>query len=108
MANKRTKPMILESQYESDSDYEFDPSMYEAIDPTYTPGYSEIVQANSIAKADDLKFMVQHEKTGITKRHLYENIIKCDPRPLPFVFRSSTESCMGSVVRSPIDDEPSD
>lgn len=87
MANK--KPVIL-NDYVSQSDeaFEFNAEAFErrSIDATFIPGYFETVQANDVAKADDLKFRIQHEKTGITKEKLY-GVIGAEPKTLPYVFR---------------------
>lgn len=56
----------------------FDPSVIENADTSAVPGYSNIVRANDIAKADDLTFREQHRaalkpngKQGLTKEDLY-------------------------------------
>lgn len=92
MANKpqNRKPVIL-PDYTKDTEREealdFDPSIFDQSDPSWIPGYSEIVQANDIEAADDLTFRNQHSSTNITKEYLYSNIIKAHPRKLPVVFR---------------------
>lgn len=97
------KPVIL-NDYRSQSEeaFEFNPEAFMAgqnIDSTYIPGYSEIVKANDIEKADDLQFQVQHQKTGITKQKLYK-LVGADPRPLPFVFRWLRATGVDGTVNS--------
>lgn len=55
-------------------------------DPSWIEGYSQIVQANDIAAANDLVWANQHEKTGITKEKVY-NLIGARPRELPMQFK---------------------
>jgi hypothetical protein len=84
------KPVILHD-YTEDAEREealqFDPRVFDNADPSYIPGYSEIVQANDIEKANDLVFANQHEGTGITKEYVYTKILKTHPRKLPVIFR---------------------
>lgn len=62
----------------------FDPAIHRGtLDPTRIPGYSEIVQANDIAKADDLVF---REQNGRTKEDLYRQI-GAQPQVLPVEFK---------------------
>ena len=61
----------------------FDPMQHRGhLDPSRIPGYSEIVQANDIAKADDLEF---RDKNGVSKEDMYRKI-GATPRPLPVEF----------------------
>ena len=58
----------------------FDPELHRGhLDPSRIPGYSEIVMANDIAKADDLVF---RDANGVTKEDMYRKI-GATPRPLP-------------------------
>lgn len=52
-------------------------------DPSRIPGWSEYVQANDIAKADDLYF---REQNGMTKEDAYK-LIGAHPKPLEVEFR---------------------
>ena len=83
----KQKPVIL-SDYKSDTDdFGFDPSIFgETNDPYYIPGYTEQCKANDVEKADDFRFREQHQSDGITKQKLYDEVIKCQPRALPYVF----------------------
>lgn len=61
----------------------FDPEMQQDhLDPSRIPGYSEIVMANDIEKADDLIF---RSKNGRTKEEVYRQI-GATPRPLDVEF----------------------
>lgn len=78
------KPALF-ANYTADDNPTFDPTGYEVEDASWIPGYSEIVRANEIAKADDFVWAVQHEKTGITKKQIYE-VIGAQPQELPVEF----------------------
>lgn len=62
----------------------FDPKLHQGyLDPSRIPGYSEIVQANDIAKADDLIF--RDRNNGRTKEDVYKSL-GARPQPLPVEF----------------------
>ena len=61
----------------------FDPNLHRGhLDPSRIPGYSEVVQANDIEKADALLF---RDRNGTTKEDVYRQI-GATPRPLPVEF----------------------
>jgi hypothetical protein len=65
-----TKPIIF-SDTRGDAE-KFDPRLHAGnLDPSRVPGYSEIVKANDIARADPLIF---REKTGMTQEEAYAKI----------------------------------
>lgn len=65
------KPAIFPDE-RSDAE-RFDPILHRGhLDPSRIPGYSEIVQANDIAKADDLYFREQNK--GTTKEDIYRQV----------------------------------
>ncbi len=79
MTDKKEKPVIF-SDNRTDAE-KFDPRLHRgSLDPSRIPGYSEIVQANDIAKADDLWFREANQ--GLTKEDLYRQI-GAKPAKLP-------------------------
>lgn len=79
-----TEKPVLFADERTDSE-KFDPNLHRgALDPSRIPGYSEIVQANDIAKADDLIFREQN--LGKTKEDLYRQI-GAQPQVLPVEFK---------------------
>lgn len=77
------KPVIF-ADPRTDSE-KFDPNLHRgALDPSRIPGYSEIVQANDIDKADPLIFREQN--LGKTKEDLYRQI-GAQPQVLPVEFK---------------------
>lgn len=67
----------------------FDPNKVRDLDPSRIPGYSEIVKANDISKADDLEFREAHRENvgGIrTKEDAYK-AIGAAPRKLRYEFK---------------------
>jgi len=65
------KPLIF-ADVRSDAE-KFDPRLHKGtLDPSRIPGYSEIVQANDIAKADALYFREQNQ--GRTQEDVYKQI----------------------------------
>ena len=79
---KRMKPVLFADE-RTDAE-RFDPKLHRgALDPSRVPGYSEQVQANDIAKADDLIF--RDRNGGRTKEDLYKEI-GASPGPLPVEF----------------------
>lgn len=78
------------------SDYDplaYDPDVWEArsLDPSRIPGYSETVQANDVAKADDFVFQQRQREFGVgdnrfwNKEKVYE-VIGAHPRELEVDF----------------------
>ena len=79
-----TEKPVLFSDTRTDAE-KFDPRQHRGtLDPTRIPGYAEIVQANDIAKADDLIFREQN--LGRTKEDLYRQI-GAQPQELPVEFK---------------------
>jgi hypothetical protein len=77
-----SKPLLFADE-RTDAE-RFDPRLHRGhLDPSRIPGYSEIVQANDIAKADDLIF--RERNAGRTKEHFYKQI-GASPQPLPVEF----------------------
>lgn len=75
------KPLLFPDE-RSDAE-RFDPNLHRGyLDPSRIPGYSEIVMANDIDKADALEF---RSKNGITKEAMYAKI-GASPRVLPVEF----------------------
>lgn len=69
-SKKPSKPAIFADD-RSDAE-RFDPNLHRGhLDPSRIPGYSEIVMANDIAKADDLLF---RSANGRTKEDVYREI----------------------------------
>lgn len=78
---KPSKPVLF-ADARADAE-KFDPMSHRGhLDPSRIPVYSEIVQANDIAKADDLDFRY---KNGFTKEEAYRRI-GATPRPLEVEF----------------------
>jgi hypothetical protein len=76
------KPLLFSD--DNAVDLRFDPWANEgALDPGRIEGYSEIIKANDIAKADDLVFREQNQ--GRTKEDLYKQI-GSGPRKLKYEF----------------------
>lgn len=79
----RPKPVLFADE-RTDAE-KFDPKLHRgALDPSRIPGYSEQVQANDIAKADDLIFRSANK--GKTKEDIYREI-GASPGPLPVEFQ---------------------
>jgi len=81
----KNKPAIF-ANYVPDDEQAIDPRGFELDDPSWIPGYSEIIQANEIAAADPLVWANQHAGTGITKEKMYQ-VIGATPRDVPVTFR---------------------
>lgn len=79
-----TKPMLFPEDYNASK---FNPNSRNAMDASRIQGYSEIVQANDVAKADDLRFREAHQTaTHIkTKEDAYK-VIGAKPQQLPVEF----------------------
>ncbi len=79
-----TKPMLFGDNY---NEAKFDPRNRTAMDPSRIGGYSEIVQANDINKADDLQFREAHKGAAVikTKEDAYK-VIGAQPQKLPVNF----------------------
>ena len=66
----------------------FDPSVIRDLDPSRIPGYSEIVRANDIAKADELDFRKAHETSlGVKTKEDAYRMIGAKPRNLDVEFK---------------------
>lgn len=80
----KSKPMLFPSDYD---ERKFDPRKRNAMDSSRIEGYSEIVQANDISKADDLRFREAHAgATHIkTKEDVYK-LLGSKPQELPVEF----------------------
>lgn len=77
----------------------FDPMRHRgALDPSRIPGYSEVVQANDIDKADDLEF---RKANGITKEEAYR-LVGATPRKLSVEFKWLPISGVAGGELSPI------
>lgn len=77
----KTPPLVYADE-RSDAE-KFDPSLHRGhLDPSRIPGYSEIVMANDIEKADALIF---RDRNGVTKEALYQQI-GATPRVLDVEF----------------------
>ena len=77
------KPMVFSDDRTAVE--KFDPRVHQgAVDPGRISGYAEIVQANDIAKADDLIF--RNQNLGRTKEDLYKQI-GARPQDLPVEFK---------------------
>lgn len=81
--SKNEKPVLFSDDR---SDVErFDPRLHQgSLDPSRIPGYSEIVQANDIEKADALRFREQN--AGRTKEDVYKQL-GASPRKLEVEFK---------------------
>jgi len=79
-----TKPLLFPEDYSASR---FDPNQRNATDSSRIDGYSAIVQANDIAKADDLRFRDAHSGGSHikTKEDAYK-IIGARPQELPVEF----------------------
>jgi len=79
------KPALFAEDYSIDK---FNPRSRTASDPSRIGGWSEIVMANDIAKADDLEFREAHrEAVNIsTKEDVYKQI-GAKPQELPVEFK---------------------
>lgn len=87
-----SKPVLFADE-RSDAE-KFDPMMHRGhLDPSRIPGYSEIVMANDIAKADDLDFRY---KNGFTKEEVYAKI-GATPRVLDVEFAWLPVSAAGGA-----------
>ena len=83
MPDVKTKPVIF-SEDRSDAE-RFDPRLHlGSLDPGRIPGYSEIVQANDIARADALEF--REKNLGRTQEDLFKEI-GANPRKLDVEFQ---------------------
>lgn len=93
MTEKTPEKPILFADDRSDVE-RFDPMLHRGhLDPSRIPGYSEIVMANDIAKADDLEF---RHKNGRTKEDVYRQI-GATPRPLDVEFAWLPVSAAGGA-----------
>ena len=82
------KPVILNDYklgQEDEEAFDFSGHFNKTIEPSYIPGYSELVQANDIAATDDHVWYEQHRETKHTKEHFY-GVIGSNPKPLPVRF----------------------
>ena len=80
---KTSKPLLFADD-RSDAQ-RFDPRLHRgSLDPSRIPGYSEIVTANDIDKADDLWF--REKNLGKTKDQVYREI-GASPQVLPVEFQ---------------------
>lgn len=76
------KPLIFADE-RTDAE-RFDPNVHRGtLDPSRIPGYSEVVMANDIDKADDLEF---RRANGFTKEEMYRKI-GASPARLPVEFQ---------------------
>lgn len=80
----KSKPALFPENYDTSR---FDPSRRAGSDPSRIPGYSERVQANDVAAADDLMFRNAHRdaKNISTKEDVYRQI-GTSPGKLPVEF----------------------
>lgn len=78
-----SKPVMF-SDNRTDAE-RFDPRLHRgALDPSRIPGYSEIVTANDLDRADDLTF--RDRNNGLTKEKLFRQI-GATPQALPVEFQ---------------------
>lgn len=82
------KPVLFAEDLESNPDQRFDPEFWEgrAADPSWVPGYSEIVQANDVARVDDLDFRNAMREAKNSKFRSKEDVyrmIGASPQQLP-------------------------
>ncbi len=83
-ADALTEKPVIFADTRTDAE-KFDPNLHQGtLDPGRIPGYSEIVQANDIAKADDLIF--RNQNLGRTKEDIYRQI-GAQPQELPVEFK---------------------
>lgn len=78
------KPLVFPDN-RSASD-RFDPANVRGHDPSYIPGYSEIVQANDIAASDELKFLNAHAGTRTKRKEDIYKLIGTGPQQLDVQF----------------------
>lgn len=91
-SSKPSKPAIF-ADVRSDAE-RFDPTQHRGVlDPSRIPGYSEIVMANDISRADDLVFRSQN---GQTKEDIYRQI-GATPRVLDVEFAWLPVSAAGGA-----------
>lgn len=79
------KPMLFPEDYD---ERRFDPAKNKASKPSRIEGYTEIIRANDIAKADDLLFRQAHAGAAVikTKEDAYK-VIGAKPQELPVEFK---------------------
>lgn len=79
------KPVLFPEDYDP---RRFDPGKGNFNKPSRIEGYTEIVQANDIAKADDLTFREAHKGSKVikTKEDVYK-ILGAKPQELPVEFK---------------------
>lgn len=98
MTKKPGKPLIL-TDYARQTDDEVEAliaknrQLEDSFDPMFIDGYTQVMQANAIAAADNLDWANKYEKTGITKRSVYETI-QAQPHELPLHFTAIRVSGM--------------
>jgi hypothetical protein len=81
--NVAAEKPVLFADTRSDAE-KFDPNLHRGhLDPSRIPGYSEIVQANDIAKSDPLVF---RDRNSITQEEAYRQI-GADPQELDVEFQ---------------------
>jgi hypothetical protein len=103
---KKQKPLLFADDTYDPS--QFDPDLWEqrAADPGRIPGYSEVVQANDIAQADDFLFQQRQREFGLgdnrfwNKEKVYE-LIGARPRELEIDFAWLPISGPGGGALSP-------
>jgi len=85
------KPVLFPEDLEANPDARFDPEYWEGrtSDPSWIHGYSEVVQANDIAQADDLDFQNAMREAGgkIKKKEDAYKLIGAKPQKLPVEFK---------------------
>jgi hypothetical protein len=86
----------------------YDPDVWEqrSTDPSRIPGYSEIVQANDVAKVDDFLFQQRQREFGISDSRFWNKeavyrMIGAHPQELPVEFRWLPISNPGGGPLSP-------
>lgn len=85
----------------------FNPKLHEGrgADPSRIPGYSEIVQANDVASADELTFRNHQQQFGLTgkikKQEDVYKLIGAHPQELPVEFKWLPISGPGGGAMSP-------
>lgn len=84
------KPVLFPDDIKSNPDTQFDPEYWEgrAVDPSWIHGYSEVVQANDIAKSDPLEFRTQMKNSGskLQTQEDWFRHIGASPQELPVEF----------------------
>lgn len=82
------KPLLFAEDH--DEPERFDPEYWEGRtrDPSWIPGYSEIVQANDVDQVDDLDFRnaMRDNAKGITSKEDVYALIGAKPQELPVEF----------------------